>query len=153
MSVESGLTDNSKLKDVVFGLGANTDSAFAKQFGVTGTFAPVCSYDLLSRATEVAKELNIDVKVGNFYTTDVFYNFDDKINRKWADLGAVAVEMESAGLYLTATACNKKALAICTISDLPLIEGCPKSTVEERENSFTDMIKIALEVAIRSEEV
>ena len=144
-----GLAKDAKLKDVVFGLGASTDSAFAKQFNVNGTIAPVCSYDLLSSAVKVAQEMNIDVKVGNFYTTDVFYNFDEKINRKWADLGAVAVEMETAGLYLTASACNKKALAICTISDLPLIEGCPKSTVEERENTFTDMIKIALEVAVR----
>ena len=93
--------------------------------------------------------MDIDAKIGNFYTTDVFYNFDEKVNRKWADLGSIAVEMETAGLYLTAAACNKKALAICTISDLPLIEGCPKSTVEERENSFIDMIKIALEVAAR----
>ena len=144
-----GLAKDAKLKDVVFGLGASTDSAFAKQFNVNGAIAPMCSYDLLSSAVKVAQEMDIDAKVGNFYTTDVFYNFDEKVNRKWADLGAIAVEMETAGLYLTAAACNKKALAICTISDLPLIEGCPKSTVEERENSFTDMIKIALEVAVR----
>lgn len=144
-----GLAKDAKLKDVVLGLGASTDSAFAKQFNVNGVIAPVCSYDLLSSAVKVAREMNIDVKAGNFYTTDVFYNFDKNINRQWADLGTIAVEMETAGLYLTAAACNKKALAICTISDLPLIEGCPKSSVEERENSFTDMIKIALEVAIR----
>ncbi len=144
-----GLAKYAKLKDVFLGLGASTDSAFAKQFNVNGTIAPVCSYDLLSSAVKVADEMDIDVKVGNFYTTDVFYNFDENVNEKWADLGAVAVEMETAGLYLTAAACNKKALAICTISDLPLVEGCPKSPVEERENSFTDMIKIALEVAVR----
>ena len=144
-----GLAKDAKLKDVVLGLGASTDSAFAKQFNVNGVIAPVCSYDLLSSAVKIAKEMDIDAKIGNFYTTDVFYNFDEKANRKWADLGAIAVEMETAGLYLTAAACNKKALAICTISDLPLIEECPKSTVEERENSFTDMIKIALEVAVR----
>lgn len=144
-----GLAKDAKLKDVVLGLGASTDSAFAKQFNVNGVIAPVCSYDLLSSAVKIAKEMDIDAKIGNFYTTDVFYNFDEKVNRKWADLGAIAVEMETAGLYLTAAACNKKALAICTISDLPLIEECPKSTVEERENSFTDMIKIALEVAVR----
>ena len=144
-----GLAKDAKLKDVVFGLGANTDSAFAKQYNINGIIAPVCSYELLSSAVKVAQEMDIDTKVGNFYTTDVFYNFDEKVNRKWADLGAIAVEMETAGLYLTAAACNKKALAICTISDLPLIEGCPRSTVDERENSFTDMIKIALEVAVR----
>ncbi len=144
-----GLTQDVKLKDVVFGFGANTDSAFARQFGVNGSIAPVCSYELLSLAVEAAEEMNINVKTGNFYSTDVFYNFDKNVNRKWADTGSIAVEMETAGLYLTAEACRKKALAICTISDLPLVEGCPKSTVEERETAFTDMIKIALEVAVR----
>lgn len=146
-----GLTEEAKLKDVVAGIGANTDSAFAKQFGVTGSIAPVCSYELLSLATEIAEELHIDLKVGNFYSTDVFYNFDKNANRKWADLGSIAVEMESAGLYLTAAACGKKALAICTISDLPLIDGCPKCSVEARENSFTEMIRIALEVAVKTD--
>lgn len=146
-----GLTEDAKLKDVVMGIGANTDSAFAKQFNINGCLAPVCSYELLSCATQVAKELNIATKIGNFYTTDVFYNFDENVNKKWAEIGSIAVEMETAGLYLTAAACNKKALAICTISDLPLVEGCPKSTAEERENSFIDMIKIALEVAVRRE--
>ena len=144
-----GLTDDAELKDVVLGLGANTDSAFAGQFGVNGSIAPVCDYGLLSLAVKVSEELDVAVKTGNFYTTDVFYNYDKNVNRKWADVGSIAVEMETAGLYLTAAVCKKKALAICTISDLPLIDGCPKSTVEERENSFTDMIKIALEVAAR----
>lgn len=144
-----GLTEDSKLKDVVIGLGANTDSAFAAQFAVNGKIAPVCSYDLLSCATEAARELKTDIKIGNFYSTDVFYNADESINRKWARLGSIAVEMESAGLYLTAMTSGKRALAICTVSDLPLLPGCPKSTVEERENSFTDMIILALETAIK----
>lgn len=146
-----GLTEEARLRDVVIGLGANTDSSFAKQFGVNGSIAPVCSYELLSFAVEAAEECGTEIKIGNFYTTDVFYNYDKNINKKWAELGSIAVEMETAGLYLTAAACNKKALAICTISDLPLLEGCPKSTVEERENSFTDMIKIALEVAVKTD--
>ncbi len=145
-----GLTEDAKLRDVVIGLGANTDSAFAKQFNVNGSFAPVCSYELLSCASQIANEFSIETKIGNFYSTDVFYNFDKNANRKWAEIGSIAVEMETAGLYLTAAVCEKKALAICTISDLPLVEGCPKSTVEEREKSFIDMIKIALEVAVRT---
>ena len=146
-----GLTEEARLRDVVIGIGANTDSAFAGQFDVNGSVAAVCSYELLSYASAAARELDIDVKIGNFYSTDVFYNYNKNINKRWAELGSIAVEMESAGLYLTAAACGKKALAICTISDLPLVEGCPKSTVEERENSFTDMIKIALEVAVRTD--
>ena len=76
-----GLTENAKLRDVVIGIGANTDSSFAKQFGVDGTLAPVCSYELLSFATEAASNLNIDVQVGNFYTTDIFYHADKNINK------------------------------------------------------------------------
>ena len=77
--------------------------------------------------------------------------FLHNINKKWAEMGSIAVEMESAGLYLTAASCKKRALAICTISDLPLIPDCPKCTVEERENTFTDMIKIALEIAVKTD--
>ncbi|MBQ2846683.1 MAG: purine-nucleoside phosphorylase [Clostridia bacterium] len=142
-----GLTEDAKLKDVVVGLGANTDSNYANQFCVNGTVAPVCSYELLLCAVKAAEKLNIKLKVGNFYSTDVFYNFDKTANEKWAALGSVAVEMESASLYLNALKCKKRALAICTISDLPLVDGCPGCTVEERENTFTDMIKIALEIA------
>lgn len=146
-----GLTEDAKLRDVVAGIGANTDSAFAGQFDVKGIVAPVCSYELLSLAMQAAEEMNIKLKVGTFYSTDVFYNADKNINKKWAEMGSIAVEMESAGLYLTATSCKKRALAICTISDLPLIPDCPKCTVEERENTFTDMIKIALEIAVKTD--
>lgn len=146
-----GLTEDAKLKDVVAGLGANTDSAFANQFDINGIVAPVCSYELLSLAMQVSEEMNINLKVGTFYSTDVFYNADKNANRKWAEMGSIAVEMESAGLYLTAASCKKRALAICTISDLPLLPDCPKCTVEERENNFTDMIKIALEVAVKTD--
>lgn len=146
-----GLAKNLQLKDLVAGIGAHTDSGFAKQFDVVGTVAPVCSYELLSCAAEVAETLHLNLQIGTFYTTDVFYNADKQINRKWADLGAIAVEMEAAGLYLNAMQCNKKALAICTVSDLPLQPDCPGCTVEERENSFTDMIRIALEVAVKKD--
>lgn len=144
-----GLASDIGLRDVVAGIGSHTDSGYAKQFGVKGTVAPVCSYELLSCAVDVAKELDIELRVGAFYSTDVFYNADEDVNRKWADLGAVAVEMESAGLYLNAMKYKKRALAICTVSDLPLVDGCPKCSVEERETQFTKMTEIALEVAVR----
>lgn len=139
------------LRDVVAGISASTDSNVVNQFGVNGNISPVCSFRLLSLAKQVAEELKIELRVGNFYSTDLFYNFDIDANRKWADAGSIAVEMESAGLYLNAMHSNKKALAICTVSDLPLLPGCPGCTVEEREESFTEMILIALEVAIKAE--
>lgn len=143
------LAEDLKLRDVVIGLGANTNSNYGKQFDVNGTIAPTCSFELLSLAVDVSKEIETNVKVGNFYSTDTFYDANPLDNRKWAQVGSIAVEMESAGLYLNALKCNKRALAICTISDLPLLPDCPKCTPEEREESFTDMIKIALEVSTR----
>lgn len=140
-----------KLRDVVIGLGSNTDSNFAKQFNLNGVVAPTCSYELLSAAVSSANELEIEVKVGNLYTTDSFYNSDTYANKKWSEIGSLAVEMEAAGLYLTALRCKKRALAICTVADLPLLPECPGCTVEEREKDFTDMIKIALETAVKIE--
>ncbi|MGN1195737.1 MAG: purine-nucleoside phosphorylase [Acutalibacteraceae bacterium] len=144
-----GLAPEVKLRDIVAGIGANTNSNFAKQFNVKGTIAPTCSYELLSVAVDCAKELGLELKIGNLYSADTFYDADPEANRKWADLGSLAVEMEAAGLYLNAMRTKKRALAICTISDLPLLPDCPGCTAEERQNTFTDMMKIALETAVR----
>lgn len=142
-----GLSEDVKLRDIVAGIGANTNSDFGAQFGVTGTIAPTCSYKLLKTADECAAELGIDLKVGNLFSSDTFYDADEDCNRKWAKAGSVAVEMEAAALYLNAMRTGKNALAICTISDLPFTgEGC---SAEERQNTFTDMMKIALETAVR----
>lgn len=142
-----GIGDGIKLRDVVIGIGANTNSAFASQYGVNGTIAPTCSYELLTQAVKSAEEIGVEVKVGNLYSSDTFYDADADSLKKWASVGSLAVEMEAAALYLNAKYCKKNALAICTISDLPFTgEGC---TAEERQNTFTDMMKIALETAIR----
>ena len=142
-----GLKEGIKLRDVVAGIGADTNSGFGKQYGLNGTLVATCSYELLSAAIEEAKKLGLDLKVGNLYSSDTFYDADPDSLKKWAEAGSVAVEMEAAGLYLTARRLRKNALAICTISDLPLKgEAC---TAEERQNTFTDMMKIALETAVR----
>ncbi len=142
-----GLSEKVKLRDIVAGIGANTNSNFAAQYGVKGSVAPTCSYELLKAAVDSAKEMGIDMKVGNLYSSDTFYDADPECNKKWAEAGSLAVEMEAAALYLNAMKTGKNALAICTISDLPFTgEGC---TAEERQNTFTDMMKIALEVAVK----
>lgn len=142
-----GIGERVGLRDVVAGIGANTNSDFAKQFDVRGSIAPTCSYELLKAADESAKELGIELKVGNLLSSDTFYDADENSTAAWARAGSVAIEMEAAGLYLNAMRLRKKALAICTISDLPFTgESC---TAEERQNTFTDMIKIALETALR----
>ena len=142
-----GIGENVKLRDVVAGIGANTNSSFASQYGVTGTIAPTCSFELLCAAVASAKKIGVNLKVGNLYSSDTFYDADSESLKKWAKAGSLAVEMEAAGLYLTAMHLKKRALALCTISDLPFTgEGC---TAEERQNTFTDMMKIALETAIK----
>lgn len=144
-----GIGEGIGLRDIVAGIGANTNSAFGSQYGVNGTVAPTCSFELLTTAVESARENGIEIKVGNLLSSDTFYDADSESLKKWAKAGSLAVEMEAAALYLTAIHCKKKALAICTVSDLPFTgEGC---SAEERQNTFTDMIKIALETAIRTD--
>lgn len=142
-----GIGEGIGLRDVVAGIGANTNSAFNNQYGVRGTIAPTCSFEMLKIADECAKEIGIELKVGNLLSSDTFYDADENSLKKWAESGSLAVEMEAAALYLNAMHLKKRALAICTISDLPFTgEGC---TAEERQNTFTDMMKIALETAVR----
>lgn len=139
------ISDSLSLRDIVIAQGACTDSAFANQYSLPGTFAPIADYDLLVRAVENTKARGLTAHTGNIVSSDVFYN-DLENTAKWQKMGVLAVEMEAAALYMTAAYCGKKALTICTISDTPLREG-PESTSEEREKSFTDMIEIALETA------
>lgn len=139
------ISDDVKLYDVVAGMGACTNSNFARQFGLPGTFAPIASYELLRRAAEAAAGLNIELHVGNLLSSDTFYD-DGASTLDWKKMGVLAVEMEAAGLYLTAARAGKRALAICTISDE--IGTGKETTPEERQNSFRQMMEIALEAAL-----
>jgi purine-nucleoside phosphorylase len=133
-----------KVRDVAFAMGACTNSAYASQFELPGTFAPIASYDLLKKAIEVTEEMGIHYKAGNFLSSDTFYD-DSQGTMKWAKMGILCVEMEAAALYMNAARAGKNALAICTISD-SLVTG-EATTAEERQNSFHNMMKIALEIA------
>lgn len=133
------------MRDVVFGMGACTDSNYANNFDLTGTFAPIASYELLSKAVAVAKEKGIEAKVGNIVSSDVFYGENAaKAEEGWKKMGVLAVEMEAAALYMNAARAGKNALCIVTISDKP---GEVPTTAEEREKTFTGMIEIALGLA------
>ena len=109
--------DNIKLMDVVIGMGACTDSNYAYQYGLPGTFAPIADYELLNRAVETAKRQGTNVVVGNVLSSDVFYNAMSNVNDLWRDMGVLAVEMEAAALYMNAAKAGKKALCMLTISD------------------------------------
>lgn len=135
-----------KIRDVVFGMGACTDSNFSSQYQLPGTYAPIASYELLAKAVAVVESMgNINYKVGNLLSADVFYNDNQQTTALWQKMGVLAVEMEAAALYMNAARWGKNALAICTISD-SMITG-EATTAEERQSSFSDMVKIALEIA------
>ena len=134
------------LGSVVAGMGACTNSNFADQFELGGTFAPICDFDLLMAAVESARELGVTMPVGNLYSSDTFYDAAAR-NMRFAKMGVMAIEMEAAGLYCTAARNGKRALAICSISD-NLVTG-EELDADERQTTFTNMMKIGLEIAVK----
>jgi len=142
------ISDDADLYDIVLGAGACTNSGFAAQYGLPGAFAPIASFPLLQACAQAAKERKLPVKVGNLFSSDTFYD-DAQSLVQWRKMGVLAVEMEAAALYLTAARAGKQALAICTISDCPF-KGT-LTTAEERQNSFSQMMELALETALLAE--
>lgn len=139
-----GLSPKLKLRDVVLGLSSSTDSGFAKQYDLPGDFAPCCDFELASAAMEYAKKNNISCNAGMLFS-GVAFHYDNCFLEKWMKMGALAVEMESAALYMNAAQAGKKALAVCTISDMVFSgEHC---SVQERQESFDSMIRMALSIA------
>ncbi len=133
-----------KVRDIVAGMSAYTNSNFGRQFGFDGNLAPCASYDLLSRAVEAGKKLGQTPVVGPIYSSDTFYDESLPLG-KLQKLGVLAVEMEAAALYLNAARAGKNALSLLTISDNPFTgEGLD---AQARQNTFTKMMEIALEIA------
>ena len=140
------MREDIKVKDILFAMGACTDSNYAAQFGLAGSYAPICDYGLLKTAVSEAEKLGVRFMIGNLYSSDVFYNADSTVTEKWRSLGVIGVEMETAALYINAAYAKKRALTICTVSDHMLTgESLPS---ENREKSFTAMMEIALNTAV-----
>ena len=139
------LQDHIKVMDVVIGMGACTDSNYAYQYGLPGTFAPIADYELMNKAIETAKRQGTNVVVGNVVSSDVFYNADPTVNDRWRSMGVLAVEMEAAALYMNAAKAKKKALCMLTISDH--IYTGEALCAEDRQLGFGKMMEIALELA------
>ena len=139
-----GMQASVKVRDIVIGMGACTNSNYASQYGLCGTFAPIASYDLLRTCVDKAEKLGYNHHVGNLLSSDTFYS--DDTSSDWGKMGVLAVEMEAAALYMNAARLGKRALAICTVSD-HLLTGEATSS-EERQLSFTEMMTLALETAI-----
>ena len=143
------IADNVKMRDIILGIGACTNSAYGDMYGLVGTFAPVADYALLRTAADKACELKLPCHVGNFLSSDNYYSDDDGDVARWVKMGVLAIEMEAAALYLNAARSGKRALAICTVSNHITLGG--DLTAEERQNGFTDMMTLALETAVELE--
>ena len=135
-----------KLGSIVAGMGACTNSNYAAQYGLNGTFAPIADFALLSAAVESAKELGLAMPVGNLYSSDTFYDASGS-SLKWAELGVMAIEMEAAALYCNAAYTKKRGLSICSISD-NIVTG-EELSPEARQTGFADMMRVALETAVK----
>lgn len=128
------------LGDLVIAMGSCTNSNYAAQYELPGTYAPIADFDLLRGAAEACERLGYHYKVGNVFSSDVFYA-ENARNEKWQQMGVLAVEMEAPALYMNAARSGNRALVICTISD-SLVTG-EVTTAEERQTSFTHMMEVA----------
>ena len=149
------IQENIHLYDLVLGQGACTDSNWASQFHLPGTFAPIASFELLQEAVKAAKAHGARYHVGNINSSDVFYGdhvgvpegLDSVYGLK--KMGVLALEMEAAALYMNAARYGKRGLCICTVSD-HILTG-EETTSQERQTAFTTMMKVALDVAVAME--
>ncbi len=142
-----GVADGVKLRDLVVAMSASTNSHFADQYGFPGQLTPQADYDMLRTAVDAAEKLGVNARVGQVFTADMFYNDNEKAGEAYRRFGILALEMETAGLYWEAKASGKRALSLLSISDLIFTgEGL---TAAERQDSFREMMEVALETACR----
>ena len=137
-----------KLGDIVMAQGACTDSNYASQYNLPGTYSAIADFDLLIKAKEAADRHGYRYAVGNVSCTDVFYR-EDNPDKAWAKMGVLASEMESYALYCNAAAGKARALSMFTVSD-SLVTGEAMSAYD-RQTSFTNMMTVALETAVAAE--
>lgn len=139
-----GMHPSLKLRDLVIAMTASTDCGYATHLELPGTFAPCADYGLLSSLVSHGREMGLPVKAGPVVSGECFY-YPQEWFRKWTDMGVLAVDMETASLYITAAKAGKRAAAVFTISDMMFTgEAC---STEERQNSFDNMIRLALAAA------
>ncbi len=143
-----GVGDSDNVRDVVIALGASTNSHFADQYGFPGQLAATASYPLLKDAVAAAERLGVRADVGQVFTADQFYNDNAAAGEMYRKFGILALEMETAGLYWTAQRAGKQALSILTISDHIFTDEA--LSPQERQDSFHEMMEIALETAWKS---
>ncbi|MCI5816379.1 purine-nucleoside phosphorylase [Ruminococcus sp.] len=140
-----GISPQVQLRDIVLGQGACTNSSYANQYGLPGTYAPIGDFALLEAAAQQGRRLGLSFHVGNLLSSDTFYD-DANSTAQWQKMNVLAVEMEAAALYMNAARAGKQALCIATVSDLPLTGA--STSPQERQESFTAMMELALETII-----
>lgn len=141
-----GISETIKVRDIVIAMGACTNSNYASQYALPGTFAPIASYSLMKKAIEKATQRGARFHVGNCLSSDTFYSDDLTATEKWSKMGVLCVEMEAAALYMNAARSGKNALGIFTVSD-HIVTG-ESTSAEDRQTSFTEMMEIALDTAV-----
>ena len=132
-----------RLGDIVIAMGSCTNSNYAAQYELPGTYAPIADFELLRRAADACEKFGYHYKVGNVFSSDIFYN-ENPHNDSWQKMGVLAVEMEAPSLYMNAARSGNSALVICTISD-SIVTG-EETTAEERQTSFTHMMDVAFSI-------
>ena len=132
-----------RLGDIVIAMGSCTNSNYAAQYDLPGTYAPIADFELLRRAADACEKFGYHYKVGNVFSSDIFYN-ENPHNDSWQKMGVLAVEMEAPSLYMNAARSGNRALVICTISD-SIVTG-EETTAEERQTSFTHMMDVAFSI-------
>ncbi|MBR2340945.1 MAG: purine-nucleoside phosphorylase [Clostridia bacterium] len=140
-----GFSPELHARDIVIAMGACTNGNYASQYNLPGTFAPIADFEMVRRAVDECEKMGVNYRVGNILSSDMFYD-DANSGMQWAKMNVLGVEMESAALYCNAARAGKKALCICTVSD-SFVYPEENTTAEERQNSFTKMMEIALNIA------
>lgn len=145
------MREDISVRDIVIGQGACTNSNYASQYMLNGTFAPIADFDMLRCAAQMCERHGARFHIGNLLSSDDFYSDDPQAIEGWMKMNVMAVEMEAAGLYMNAARAHKRALAICTVSDHIITHEA--TSAEERETSFTEMMEIALDTAAALENI
>lgn len=141
------LNNDVNVRDIVFAMGASTNSNYARQFMLPGTLSNIADYNVLKNAIQAAEEIGANYHVGNVLSSDTFYDDQEDANEKWQKMGIMCIEMETAALYMNAARAGKKALGMFTISD-HILKG-ESLDADARQNSFTQMMEIALNTAVK----
>lgn len=136
------------LKDIVVAVGASTNSNYASQFNLNGIYSAVADYKLLSICEKVCKERGVSANFGSILTSDIFYNEDKDMVKKWADLGVMAVEMETYALYINAAKAHKRAMSMLSISDNLITKK--ELSSKERQVGFKSMMEVALDTIVEA---